>query len=317
MGKLFSIACASVFALVTMIYAAGPRAFTPELYRSKDGKESIALISADKAEHVVNGHTTTGKYVWKKNTLHLTLSAQGVSFTKDYRFTKEGLLSKNGEVLFKRKATFETVEEVEVGRRARDPETKFPAPPYSPAAREDGVAGKVVLSITVDDRGLVTDTQVLESSGSRDLDLYTRNWVTSRWRYPKGKAQTYRQPFLFKLRSEKPQPDGANPEISGVTPFASTRKNFPAPPHPKHLFESHSDRHLTLGMAVNANGEVVSTKIIKSSGHEKLDSYTADWVKEHWKFPDGAPRFLQQQFKYSPGDLNPTDAAAGKQPAAP
>jgi TonB family protein len=317
MGNPFFIVLICIFAFIMEAFAAGPKPFTPEIYQSKDGKESITLVSEEIAERLVNGVTTTGRYVTKKNTLHLTLSAQGVSFTKDYQLTKEGLVSKNGDVLYKKKATFETVAEIEVDRRTRDPETRYPAPVYPSWAREGGVAGKLSLSITVDDKGFLTDVAVLESSGNRALDMYTRNWVLSRWRYPKGKAGTYRMPVIFKLRSEDPQSDSTKSKISGAPPITSSQKNFPAPPYPGHLRELQSDVSITLGMAVNANGEVVSTKILKSSGHEKVDAYTAEWVQKRWKFPQGAPRFLQQPFKYSPGDLKPTDAAAGEKPAAP
>lgn len=317
MGKPCAIVFIYMLAFIMEVSASGPKHFTPEIYQSKDGKASITLVSEETAERLVHGVTSTGRYVWKKNTLLLTLSAQGVNFTKDYQLTKEGLVSKSGEILLKKKPILENVEEVEMDSRKRDPETKFPAPAYPAWARESSVSGKLVLSITVNDKGIVTDVTVWESSGSRDLDMYTRNWVLSRWRFPKGKAAIHRVPVLFKLRDDEPQSESTKPKTSGTAPTTSPKKNFPAPPYPRHLPVNESDESITLGMAVNAEGEVVSTKVIKSSGREKLDSYTADWVTKHWKFPQGTPRFLQQHFMYSPGDPKPTGAAVGKKPAVP
>ncbi|QIF03400.1 energy transducer TonB [Roseimicrobium sp. ORNL1] len=187
------------------------------VYRSQNGNESVALISETEVARSVSGIVTQGTYVREKNNLHLTLSAQGVPFKTSYRVIKEGLLAHDGKVLFsKQPPQHENVEEVPLVIGPREPGVKFPAPPYPPTARANHVEGTVVMAITVDDQGKVTDAAVRESSGNHELDMYTKNWVLARWHYPKGKPAIYRMPFIFRLGSDDKQNSTSSNKPTGT-----------------------------------------------------------------------------------------------------
>jgi len=76
----------------------------------------------------------------------------------------------------------------------------FPAPPYPASARRRGAQGSVSVAISVDATGTVTSVRILSTSGFADLDTYVCDWIQSRWHWPAGEPNVYRQPVLFKLR---------------------------------------------------------------------------------------------------------------------
>lgn len=187
MGRLFSIALVCMLAATTCV-AAPPQAFAPEVYQSKDGKESITLVSKDKAERFANDQTTTGTYTRTKDELHVTLSAQGVSFTTVYRITKQGLVSQQSQVLLRKRSS--------MGMREVDPQfaQEFPHSPPSPEEHVSVEGGRLVVELTVDDKGMISRTKLLESSGSPEMDKHIQDWIKKRWRFPKGKPLTTNRP---------------------------------------------------------------------------------------------------------------------------
>ncbi|MGB2887989.1 MAG: energy transducer TonB [Candidatus Acidiferrales bacterium] len=75
-----------------------------------------------------------------------------------------------------------------------------PAPPYPPEVRKAGVEGVLVLSITVDSEGKVTDAQVVKSLGPA-LDAAALDTVRT-WRFkvsPNGKPASFPVRFSFTL----------------------------------------------------------------------------------------------------------------------
>jgi protein TonB len=57
------------------------------------------------------------------------------------------------------------------------------SPPYPPGAKEKGQQGMVQLRLSIDTDGLVTDAQVVVSSGVPELDDTAARWVKAHWRY--------------------------------------------------------------------------------------------------------------------------------------
>jgi periplasmic protein TonB len=57
-----------------------------------------------------------------------------------------------------------------------------PPPRYPPSALRRGVSGEVLLRVTVDTQGLPGDIEVIQSSGSRDLDRAATT-AARRWRF--------------------------------------------------------------------------------------------------------------------------------------
>jgi protein TonB len=78
-----------------------------------------------------------------------------------------------------------------------------PQPPYPQMALAQGQQGTVVLQMTVDDAGLITDIKVMESSGHPLLDRSTLEFVKRHWIVPPGKGtRVYEAPVIYKLRVE-------------------------------------------------------------------------------------------------------------------
>lgn len=75
-----------------------------------------------------------------------------------------------------------------------------PLPSYPEIARQEGQQGLVVLAITVNDTGIITDVQVKESSGYPLLDRAAKDWVKRHWIIPPaGGARNYEAPINFRL----------------------------------------------------------------------------------------------------------------------
>ena len=75
-----------------------------------------------------------------------------------------------------------------------------PAPLYPEIARQEGQQGLVVLAITVNDSGIITDVQVKESSGYPLLDRAAKDWVKRHWIIPPaGGTRNYEAPINFRL----------------------------------------------------------------------------------------------------------------------
>ena len=56
-------------------------------------------------------------------------------------------------------------------------------PPYPPLALKLGEEGGLRLHLTISPQGIVTEAQVIRSSGYDDLDQAARNWIMAHWRY--------------------------------------------------------------------------------------------------------------------------------------
>lgn len=75
-----------------------------------------------------------------------------------------------------------------------------PLPAYPEIARQEGQQGLVVLAITVNDSGIITDVQVKESSGYPMLDRAAKDWVKRHWIIPPtGGTRNYEAPINFRL----------------------------------------------------------------------------------------------------------------------
>lgn len=79
-----------------------------------------------------------------------------------------------------------------------------PRPPYPTIAREEGQQGSVLLLMTVNDAGQITDIEVKDSSGFPILDRSTLEYVKRHWIVPPGKgARRYAAKINYRLRAEE------------------------------------------------------------------------------------------------------------------
>ena len=56
-------------------------------------------------------------------------------------------------------------------------------PPYPPLATRLGHEGNVTLHVAIDPNGIVTNAQIIRSSGFAELDEAAADWVCAHWRY--------------------------------------------------------------------------------------------------------------------------------------
>jgi protein TonB len=57
------------------------------------------------------------------------------------------------------------------------------SPPYPPVARRLGVEGRVMLRLTIQPDGKVSQAEVVTSSGRRDFDEAAQSWIVAHWTY--------------------------------------------------------------------------------------------------------------------------------------
>ena len=85
------------------------------------------------------------------------------------------------------------------GQRGPSPYS-VPKPPYPTAAREIGFEGSVLLGIQIEDSGIVSHAQILQSSGRSDCDSAALKTIRERWRFRPatfmGKPIAWRQKVL-------------------------------------------------------------------------------------------------------------------------
>lgn len=75
-----------------------------------------------------------------------------------------------------------------------------PAPPYPEMAQDLRQQGTVLLWMTVDERGIITDIKIQQSSGSRILDRSTLDFVKRHWLLPPGPSgRIYEAPIHYLL----------------------------------------------------------------------------------------------------------------------
>ena len=75
-----------------------------------------------------------------------------------------------------------------------------PLPPYPKIAKEQGEQGSVTLRLNVDDTGLITQVEVVQSSGFPVLDRGAMDYVKRHWTVPPQKEiRTYEATINYKL----------------------------------------------------------------------------------------------------------------------
>lgn len=73
----------------------------------------------------------------------------------------------------------------------------------------------------------------------------------------------------------------------------------PHPPYPFQALQRHLEGVCTVRVQFDAQGNVSSAMIVKSSGSEILDSNAANWIKKEWKSLEGRPSVYTKDLVYS------------------
>jgi TonB family protein len=84
-----------------------------------------------------------------------------------------------------------------------------------------------------------------------------------------------------------PKPQQFNPHAAG------TEGSYPDPEYPSMAVRNHYQGTAVLDIMVNAEGEITSVKVHKTSGFTMLDEAAMNVVNKRWRFPAGGERWLQ------------------------
>src|SRR6266436_2388891 len=90
----------------------------------------------------------------------------------------------------------------------------------------------------------------------------------------------------------------APPRPTKFDPNAAQGGIYPDPPYPGIAVRNNYQGSVTVELAVDASGAVVSAKVAKSSGFPVLDEAAIKTVKERWHFPPGPPRLHTWDCKF-------------------
>ncbi|NOZ56789.1 MAG: energy transducer TonB [Calditrichaeota bacterium] len=170
---------------------------------------------------------------------------------------------------------------------------------YPESARKEGIEGRVIVHVCVDENGDVVDTKILKSL-RKDLDEAAIEAVRAvKWRPALQRNIPVKVwvaiPVIFRLKKEAPK-------VVPKEVVLSAKKGTPAytaydsPPEPVGGFEA-IQRQLSKEMVhrcapvrviiwalINEKGGVDSTKVLKSSGTEQCDNAAQNAVRAvRWK----------------------------------
>jgi len=81
-------------------------------------------------------------------------------------------------------------------KKAKRPAGYFPAPPYPSYLIQNKIEGFVVIEMTISTSGKVEDAHPIVSSGHKELDNYTANWVRTNWKFTPGEERVYQWPTV-------------------------------------------------------------------------------------------------------------------------
>ena len=144
---------------------------------------------------------------------------------------------------------------------------------YPAEARQKGMAGKVILRITIDKDGNVQDVEVYKSSGHDILDEtakeMARKWQFQPARNADGKAVMSRMLAPISFDTKQPTPPKLVYSCKPDYPIVASMLNISGT--------------VELRLMVSAEGHVQEVSIKKSSGYAILDEAAIDAVKQ-WLF---------------------------------
>ena len=76
----------------------------------------------------------------------------------------------------------------------------FPAPSYPINFMQDHVEGLLIIEIIVSPSGEIQSTRTVMTSGDKNLDSYSEQWVRKHWKFPAGEDRLYYWSVAYVLR---------------------------------------------------------------------------------------------------------------------
>ena len=154
-----------------------------------------------------------------------------------------------------------------------------PKPKYPQVAKTARIEGSGVVDVTFDAQGRPTHVEMVQSTGSLILDKNTTMTAEQYWHTSGGRTAAKTIIVDYRL---PPLPPAAKPATT-VPSRGGSLFFTPHPPYPQSARYAHVSGKLTVRVTYGARGGPVQTEVVTSSGSALLDSYTADYIRLHWK----------------------------------
>ncbi len=153
---------------------------------------------------------------------------------------------------------------------------------YPDAAKKDQIEGTVIVMVTIDTGGKVSDVSVKKSVRD-DLDqaalASARAWTFEpAQRDGKPVKATVAIPFKFRLDGNKSKQEPGDKASEDGTPKLIKRVD---PYYPERAVEAKVEGTVFVEMTIDAEGNVIDARVIK--GHELLNEAAVSTVRK-WKF---------------------------------
>jgi TonB family protein len=136
----------------------------------------------------------------------------------------------------------------------------------TPSDLEESVAGqgRIVLTLTFDGAGKVTDCRLVRSNAPVELEASTVEYVRSHWNSPIFAGTRVTVPIVFEGNAGSIRWNG----------------DFPLPPNP---FPFDTQKHaMKLRLKFNDHGWVSHVQAEQTSGIQLADDQTGAWIQAHW-----------------------------------
>lgn len=167
-----------------------------------------------------------------------------------------------------------------------------PKPPYPELARSQGITGSGVVRVSVDpSSGVVTAARMQVSTGHITLDDLALA-TFRKWRFRPGTVSHVRIPITFSIRFLYVRTSEDKPWLQNVT-------NWLLPYYPvSAIYKGVRGSGVAILKIDEQTGSVTSAAMLKSTGHQVLDS-AAVYAFRQWRFKPGSPTTLQIPIEFA------------------
>jgi hypothetical protein len=141
--------------------------------------------------------------------------------------------------------------------------------------------GKIVLAVTYDRSGKVSDCRLVRSNAPVDLEASTVEYIRTKWTNPFFAGMEVTLPIVFE----------------GQPGAAHWNGDFPLPPN---FFPYDNQKYaMKLRLTFDKEGWVTHVEAAQTSGIQLVDDQTGAWIQAHWHHAAYANRVVEVPLEFS------------------